>query len=197
MAKNKRRTTSVRAARTADTAKLAELPSHGWGLTNLSQRASRRLYLIGIFLVLVSTATYAGLTVFAATDPVGFTLMSNTMHTYSGRYGSQRASDVAATAGPSVTIFLIGWLLITLADIARRRRRPITARTLVTLSSSYLLVWLAIVPLQFVTGVLPGDPTFDGVRNLIIAPAIIFALGTVAPVVWLVVRCGRSRRAIQ
>jgi hypothetical protein len=148
---------------------------------------------VGIIFVLVSTAIYGWVFVIAATDHSFFLRLSFETKTYTGDYGSQDLSTVATLTGPSVTLFLIGWLLISIADIARRRPRPVSALTLLVLAAVSLVLWLAVVPLQFATGVLPGDPSFDGARTLAIAPAITFALGAIAPVGWLVVRVIRSR----
>ena len=122
---------------------------------------------VGIILVLVSAAAYGWVFAVAVTDRVYFIGLSYGTKTYTGDYGSQELSTVATLTGPSVT--LLG------------------------LSAVSLLLWLAVVPLQFATGVLPGDPSFGGARNQVIAPAIIFALGAIAPVGWLIVRAIRSR----
>ena len=148
---------------------------------------------VGIIFVLVSAAAYGWVFAVAVTDRVYFIGLSYETKTYTGDYGSQELSTVATLTGSSVTLFLVGWLLISIADIARRRPRPVSAVTLLVLSAVSLVLWLAVVPLQFATGVLPGDPSFDGARNLVIAPAIIFALGAIAPVGWLIVRAIRSR----
>jgi len=148
---------------------------------------------IGIIIMLVSVAIYGWVFAVAATDRVYFISLSSETKTYSDEYGSRQLSTVGALTGPSVTLFLVGWLLISIADIARRRPRPISAVTLIILAAVSLQLWLAVVPLQFATGVLPGDPSFDGARNLAVAPAIIFALGAIAPAGWLVFRAIRSR----
>lgn len=148
---------------------------------------------VGIIFVLVSTAVYGWVFAIAATDHIYFLRLSFETTTYTGDYGSQDLSTVAALTGPSVVLFLVGWLLISIADIARRRPRPVAAVTLLVLAAASLVLWLAVVPLQFATGVLPGDQSFDGARTLAVAPAIIFALGAIAPVGWLVVRAIRSQ----
>lgn len=148
---------------------------------------------VGIIIVLVSAAIYGWVFAAAATDRAYFISLSSETKTYSDEYGSRQLSTVAALTGPSVTLFLVGWLLISIADIARRRPRPVSTVTLMVLGGVSLVLWLAVVPLQFATGVLPGDPSFDGARNLAVAPAIIFALGAIAPAGWLFFRAIRSR----
>ncbi|MBC7760451.1 MAG: hypothetical protein H7201_01350 [Candidatus Saccharibacteria bacterium] len=122
---------------------------------------------VGIILVLVSAAGYGWVFAVAVTDRVYFIGLSYETNTYTGDYGSQELHTVATLTGPTVT--LLG------------------------LSAVSLLLLLAVEPLQFATGVLPGDPSFGGARNQVIAPAIIFALGAIAPVGWLIVRAIRSR----
>jgi hypothetical protein len=147
---------------------------------------------VGIIAVLGSASIYVSLLVIAMSDRLLYLQLSNDMHTYLSEYGSENASTLETTAGPSVVIFLIGWLLIAIADISRRRPQRVSAGVLVIISAISFLLWLALVPLQFALGVLPGDPSFDGVRTLTIAPAIIFGLGAISPIGWLVARRIRS-----
>ena len=126
---------------------------------------------VGIMIVLVSAAVYAWFFTVAATDRLHFIRLSCETKTHSDEYGSQELSTVAALTGPSVVLFLVGWFLIAIADIARRRPRPVSVIALLILSAVSLVFWLAVVPLQFATGVLPGDPSFDGALTLAIAPA--------------------------
>ncbi|MFM9919048.1 hypothetical protein [Lacisediminihabitans sp. H27-G8] len=180
-------------ARKAADAKVAEIRARKWGLTNLKPPKFRLALAAGVLLVLGAIVIYAQLTITAVTDPIEFIGMSYAMHTSSNEFGTTTASEVAGIAGPSIVMFLVGWLLIAIADISRRRPRAISTGALLILSAASLVCFLAVVPLQFMTGVLPGSPNFDGVRTMLTPPAIVFALGTLAPIVWLGIRRIRSR----
>ncbi|QNE48600.1 hypothetical protein F1C58_16195 (plasmid) [Glaciihabitans sp. INWT7] len=175
-------------------AKIAEIRarSRWFGFTSLKRGEAKIAFGVGLSFIVVSVIVYGQLAMTAVTDRLRYIQLSYEMHTSADEFGPRTFSAVAASSGPFVVLFLVGCLLVALADISRRRPRPVSVGALLGVSAVFLLAFLAVCPLQFVTGVLPGDPHFDGVRVTLTPPAIVFALGALAPLGYLLVRRIRS-----
>ena len=129
---------------------------------------------------------FAWLVGVSLTDGTRFAGLTTTFGTYIRRGGSHQVSDVGAIVGPSVTIFLVGCLLVGIADASRRRLlatpasdrsgsgvRPISSAWKILWGVLLGFAWALVGPAQWIAGVLLGVPRTAAAAGLFLIPAII------------------------
>lgn len=184
---------------------MAKVQTQGWGFTSLSSKSWKIAAGVGGVAAVGSAALFAWLVAVSLADSALFATLSTTTGTYIKRGGSHEVSDLGAILGPSVTIFLVGCLLIAIADVSRRRLsatdasgtaesavRPISAAWKSLWIALLGIAWVLVVPVQWVAGVLSSAAGAAAAAGLFLVPAIISSATLAALVVAVLPTAHRS-----
>ena len=165
---------------------MAKIQTQGWGFTSLSSKSWKIAAGVGGVAAVGSAALFAWLVAVSLSDSARFATLSTTSGTYINRGGSHEVSDVGAIVGPSVTIFLVGCLLIGIADVSRRRLsaaaasggaesavRPISSPWKSLWIALLGIAWVLVAPAQWIAGVLSSAAGAAAAAGLFLVPAII------------------------
>ena len=184
---------------------MAKVQTQGWGFTSLSSKSWKIAAGVGGVAAVGSAALFAWLVAVSLADSALFATLSTTTGRYIKRGGSHEVSDLGAILGPSVTIFLVGCLLIAIADVSRRRLsatdasgtaesavRPISAAWKSLWIALLGIAWVLVVPVQWVAGVLSSAAGAAAAAGLFLVPAIISSATLAALVVAVLPTAHRS-----